>query len=143
MAIVMPDIGNGLIMIFHVLVIIKMMRGMALMIMIMMLIIMPLRMTMITTTRMILFAGRPNRESAVDAGGEGGGSLEAEAAAAAREALPMAASPPAPRAGQVIRRADQPGRRRAAGHGKIPLAEHLTTFLFRFGLLMSGNLFQE
>lgn len=137
MAIVMADIGNGLIMIFNVLVITMMMRGMALMIM--MLIIMPLRMTMIITTRMILFAGRPNRESAET----GGGSLEAEAAAAAREALPMAASPPAPRAGQVIRRADQPGRRRAAGHGKIPLAEHLTTFLFRFGLLMSGNLFQE
>lgn len=73
MAIVMADIGNGLIMIFNVLVIIKMMRGMALMIMIMMLIIMPLRMTMITTTRTILLAGRPNRESAVDAGGEGGG----------------------------------------------------------------------
>lgn len=138
MAIVMPDIGNGLIMIFNVLVITMMMRGMALMIM--MLIIMPLRMTMIITTRMILFAGRPNRESAETGGGE---SLEAEAAAAAREALPMAASPPAPRAGQVIRRADQSGRRRAAGHGKIPLAEHLTTFLFRFGLLMSGNLFQE
>lgn len=67
MAIVMPDIGNGLIMIFNVLVITMMMRGMALMIM--MLIIMPLRMTMIITTRMILFAGRPNRESAETGGG--------------------------------------------------------------------------
>lgn len=67
MAIVMADIGNGLIMIFNVLVITMMMRGMALMIM--MLIIMPLRMTMIITTRMILFAGRPNRESAETGGG--------------------------------------------------------------------------